>query len=345
MKRRQFSKQLSIGTFATMASTGLWGNTPAKKKHIKPKRLKKGDVIGLITPGSYIDDESLEKAVGNLESMGFQVKMGQHIRSERGFTAGTDAERLEDFHAMFTDNDVAGIWCARGGYGCTRLLPMIDYRLIRKHPKVLVGYSDITALHNAIFKETGLVSFHGPVGASEFTDYNRAHLEALLMHPESNHVIKMAPEDIDQTDDAFTPEIFHAGIAQGELVGGNLSLLAAMAGTSYLPDLKDKLLFIEDIGEKPYRLDRMLTQMRQATNLKQVAGVVLGVFADCQPDEDDRSLSLMETLRDRLGDLKVPTIYGFSFGHIKNQCTFPVGIPAKLDTLQQTVTVLEAGVS
>ncbi len=344
MKRRQFSKQLSIGTLATLASTGMWGNTPGKKKKIKPKRLKKGDVIGLITPGSYIGDEALEKAVSNLESMGFQVKMGQHIRSERGFTAGTDTERLTDLHAMFADEEVAGIWCARGGYGCTRLLPMIDYKLIQKNPKALIGYSDITALLNAIYLKTGLVGFHGPVGASDFTEYNKTQLEALLLHPQANHIIKMAPDDPTQTDEAFKPEIVHPGIAQGTLVGGNLSLLAAMAGTSYAPDLKGKLLFIEDIGEKPYRLDRMLTQMRQAHDLSQVAGIILGVFADCQPDEDDRSLSLMETLHDRLDDLNVPTIYGFSFGHIKDQCTFPVGITAKLDTLQKTVTLLEAAV-
>ncbi|GJM35652.1 MAG: putative murein peptide carboxypeptidase [Saprospiraceae bacterium] len=348
MKRRHFGKQLSIGALASLTGTGLWGShspQPSQHKLIKPKRLKKGDTIGLITPGSYIDDESLEKAISNMEEMGFLVKMGEHIRAERGFNAGTDKERLEDLHTMFADEEVAGIWCARGGYGCSRLLPMINYELIKKHPKALIGYSDITALLNAIQQETGLVGFHGPVAASTFTDYNRIHLDALLMNPRPIHQIDMMETEPDaEKHNSFTPEVIRDGVAEGALVGGNLSLLAAMIGTPYAIDVKDKILFVEEIGEKPYRIDRMLTQMRQAYDLNQTAGILLGVFEDCQPKEDDRSLSLMETLRDRLGDLKVPVLYGFSFGHIRNQCTLPVGIRARMNTAGGTVTLLEAGV-
>jgi len=177
MKRRQFSK---IVPSALLGGTFLANKTinGKKKKTIKPKRLKKGDTVGLITPGSYIDDEGLQKAVTNLEGLGFQVKLAKNIRAERGFIAGTDTQRLADLHSMFADKQVAGIWCARGGYGSGRLLPMLDYRLIKKNPKVVVGSSDITALLQGIYKETGLIGFHGPVGSSDFTEYSVDYMQA-----------------------------------------------------------------------------------------------------------------------------------------------------------------------
>lgn len=343
--RRTFTRRLGAGALALLAARRLGAVTEIKEKLIKPKALKKGDTIGLITPGSYIDDEGLEKAVKNLEDMGFHVKTGRHIRAERGFTAGTDAQRLDDLHRMFADDGVAGIWCARGGYGCSRLLPYIDYRLIRRHPKVLIGYSDITALLQAIHRETKLVCFHGPVAASEFTDYTRSQVSALLMDGAGPHTIELSEANGAEEEPAFQPTIIRGGKAAGPLFGGNLSLLAALAGTNYRLDATGKLLFIEDIGEKPYRIDRMLTQLRQSARLSAAAGIALGVFADCEPAPDDRSLSLRETLQDRLGDLGIPVAYGLSFGHIDNQCTLPVGIPAELDAGNHRLTILERAVS
>lgn len=346
MKRRTFSK---IVPSTVLGSTYLF-NTPElgrKKKCIKPKRLKKGDTIGLITPGSYITDEGLQKAVSNLEDLGFKVALSKNIRAEGGFTAGTDQERLADLHSMFSDKKIDGIWCARGGYGCGRLLPFIDYRLIKKNPKVLIGFSDITALLQAINKATGLVGFHGPVGSSDFTDYTKAHLINTLIEPKERLTIKIAEENeaLGKTKKVYESTVIKGGKATGQLIGGNLSLLAPLAGTKFQPDVKGKLVFIEEIGEAPYRIDRMLTQLRQSYPLRAAAGIILGVFNGCEAKEGSRSLSLLDTLKDRLGDLNIPVLYGASFGHISNNITLPIGIKATLDTNNKTITLLEKGVS
>lgn len=317
-----------------------------KQKTIKPQRLKKGDTIGLITPGSYIDDQGLQKAVTNIESLGFQVKLAENIRAERGFTAGTDAQRLSDLHDMFQDNQVAGIWCARGGYGCGRLLPNIDYKRIKKNPKVLIGFSDITALLQGIYKATGLVGFHGPVGSSDFTDYTKNYLTKVLMQPQDRLSINLSEDNkiLSETNKVYQTKTIRGGVATGQLVGGNLSLLAPLAGTKYQPNIKGKLLFIEEIGEAPYRIDRMLTQLRQSYSLKTAAGIILGVFRGCEKKGGSRSLSIMETLEDRLGDLGIPVFYGAAIGHIADNLTLPIGIKAQLDANNGIITLLEKGV-
>lgn len=336
MNRRTFQQKLALSIPLLIAPS-----FPEMPKRIFPTPLRKGDTIGLITPGSYISDEGLEKAMNNIQSLGFKVKVGKHIRASRGFNAGTDEERLNDLHAMFADDSVAAIWCARGGYGCSRLLPHINYKMISKHPKVLIGYSDVTALLNAIYEKTGLIGLHGPVGASELTNYTQSELLALASGNTRNYEIKISPSNLNEEAAVYHPRTIRSGVAEGILVGGNLSLLAAMAGTEYLPDFKNKIVFIEDIGEKPYRVDRMLTQLRQAAKLKEAAGILLGVFADCEADEDERSLTLWETVNDRTKDLGIPVLYGFSFGHISNQCTLPVGIKVRMDVEQQSLVILE----
>jgi len=345
MNRRKFSKILPG---ALLGTTYLSGQSTyrRRKKTIKPNRLKKGDTIGLITPGSYIGDEGLEKAVNNLEGFGFQVKLAKNIRAERGFIAGTDTERIADLHSMFGDKQVAGIWCARGGYGCGRLLPNINYKLLKKNPKVLIGFSDITALLQGIYKETGLVGFHGPVGSSDFTDYTKEYLTKVLIEPQDNLTITLSKEnkELAETDKVFQTATIRGGIATGKLIGGNLSLLAPLAGTKYQPNIKGKLLFIEEIGEAPYRLDRMLTQLRQSYRLKEAAGIILGVFRGCEMKAGSRSLSLMDTLKDRLGDLNIPVFYGVSIGHISNNMTLPIGVKARFNADTGEIILLEKGV-
>jgi muramoyltetrapeptide carboxypeptidase len=348
MQRRQFGKKIAAAVIAgSLINPGnVIANTSQSnfKKALKPNRLKKGDTIGFITPGSFISDEALEKAVTNVESLGFKVKLSKNIRAKRGYNAGTDLERLLDLHTMFTDDQVAGIWCARGGYGCTRLLPYIDYPLIKKHPKVLIGYSDVTALLNAIYIKTDMVGFHGPVGASEFTDFTKEHLLAMVVEGKSPHVIPISENNKANEDKAYQSRQIRYGKPTGRLVGGNLSLLASMVGTEWEPDYKDTLAFLEDVGEKPYRIDRMLTQLRQSNNFKEAAGILFGTFNDCEAPEGEDSLSLSETINDRMSDMKTPSIYGLSFGHIKDQITLPIGIKAELDTRLQTLTILEEAV-
>jgi muramoyltetrapeptide carboxypeptidase len=231
---------------------------------------------------------------------------------------------------MFADPGVKAVWCARGGYGCGRLLPLVDYKLIRRNPKILIGYSDITALAIAITKETGLATYHGPVGSADFTDFTLGHLRGAVMAGGAYSPVfrpEVTPEGSVYEAYTITP-----GRATGPLWGGNLSLLAAAVGTDFAPPIKGSLLFIEEIGEKPYRIDRMLTQLRQAWDLGGCAGVALGVFRGCEADEDDRSLTLRETLTERFGDLGVPVAYGFPIGHISDMCTLPLGVRGEMDT-------------
>lgn len=347
MRRRHFHRILGTGVAGAVLAPlacAAQRELPSSGDIVKPRRLSAGDTVALISPGSYAPDDAVQKAYLNLEGLGLKVKPGRHLRAQRGFTAGTDQQRLDDLHAAFADSDVKAVWCIRGGYGCTRLLPFIDYDLIRRNPKILIGYSDITALIQAIYIETGLVCFHGPVASATFTDYAKEHIVKVLMEAASSHIIAVSEKQKEKKEPEYQPVVMKPGRASGVLSGGNLSLLAAMAGTPYAFDFTEKLVFIEEVGERPYRLDRMLTTLLQASNLHKAAGVVLGVFTDCHPKKDELSLSLKETLEDRLGGLGIPVVYGLSFGHVSDNCTIPVGIPASLDASQRTIALLEPAV-
>ncbi len=275
-----------------------------------------------------------------MNMLGLHVKWAKNLNRAYGYLAGRDPQRLKDLHAMFRDPQVQAIWCIRGGYGTSRLLPFLDYELIRRNPKVLVGFSDITALLNAIRQRTGLVCFHGPVGSSEFSDYTLGQIRKILFQPAASQFIFPSTKE---PGDGTTRHAFpiRPGKAEGELVGGNLSLMAALCGTPFQPDVEGKIVFLEEVGEKPYRIDRMLTQLRQSLPLERTAGIMLGKFAGCAPEKGDMSLSLEETLYDRLRDLKIPVGYGFPFGHIRDQCTLPVGGRASIDAKRMTVEILE----
>lgn len=342
MKRRDFSKQLVIAGGGVGLSTFIPDSTQnIANPNIIPEALKKGDTVGIIAPASSFPPERIPKTEANMAALGLKVKWAKNLYAQNGYLAGKDKQRLKDIHKMFKDSDVKAIWCIRGGYGCSRLLPDLDYELIKENPKILIGYSDVTALLNAIHQRTGLVCFHGPVGSSTFSEYTLTCVRRMLFEPLDQQSISLSHEQHEKDEPGFETYVIRKGKASGRLVGGNLSLLSAMTGTQYQIDVKDRLLFIEDVGEKPYRIDRMLTQLRQALPLEEAAGIVLGVFADCQPGEKDRSLSLQEALEDRLHDLKIPVSYGFSFGHITDQCTFPIGIEARMDTKRQLVEILE----
>ncbi len=347
MKRRDLLKALALIPFVGSFAFGKESkNSQKSKKLIKPKRLIKGDTVGLIAPSSGLSPEEFDKAVQNISDLGFNPKIGKYARVRNGFLAGTDKERLEDLHWAFTDSSIKAVWCARGGYGASRILPAIDYNLIRKNPKIFVGYSDITAPHQAIFQNTGLVTFHGPGGSSNYSDYTKNHVLNLLMNPSATYKIELSEYNKTQTSNLFKTEVIADGKATGELIGGNLSLVSALAGTPFaLKNLKGKILFLEDVNEQPYRIDRMLTQIRQSVNLHQLSGIALGIFEGCNPRNPATSQSLIEVLKDRLGDLDIPVIYGLSFGHIRDQFTLPLGIKAELDTENALLTFLETAVS
>ncbi len=311
---------------------------------IVPRRLKKGATIGLITPAGVISPEKLIKTKNLLDRLGYKSYHTENVLSKWGYLAGRDKEKLDDLHLMFKNDEVDAIMCVRGGYGTMRLLPDIDYDLIRKNPKILIGYSDITALIQAIHKKTGLVGFHGVVGTSAFTEYTIQNFFDILTEPKESKIISSFPPRPNSVD-AYLPYVLNKGKAEGKLIGGNLALLASLMGTPYEPDFENKIVFIEDIDEAPYRIDRMLTQLLLSGKLQKAAGIVLGVFNACDLDREnlssENSLSLKEVIKDRLSNLSIPIIYGFSFGHIQNQAIFPIGINAEIDTDSFTIRLLE----
>ena len=348
MERRNFIKNLGFAgaSLPLMSFSETNNNKETEQELIKPKALREGDTIGLITPGSFIEDEDLEKAIGNIKSLGFKVKLSKNIRKQRGYTAGTREERIDDLHTMFSDSDVDGVWCARGGYGCTGLLPLIDFDLIKNNPKVFIGYSDITVLHLAIFKKTGLVTFHGPVASSTFSEYSTKYFKELLMSTEIPPKVYPSEYNDEKGEENifFKPKIISKGEAEGKLIGGNLSLISAMAGTEWSINYEDKLLFIEDIGEAPYRIDRMLIQIDQNQSLNKASGIILGVFEDCEKPEDEPSLELAQMFDDNMQGVSKPVSYGFSIGHIRDQFTLPMGIKAKMNAEERTIEFLESAV-
>lgn len=361
MNRRKFGKWaaslLAGGALGGLADARvLKRRTASLRPVIKPRALKRGDLVGLIAPGGVMDDAVFQRGLRNLESYGFKVKVGENIRAARGGYAGTVAQRVADLHAMFRDKEVKAIWAARGGAGCTALLPSIDYELIRKHPKILVGYSDITALHLAIHRRTGLVTFHGPVAPSRPTDYTVTQMQAVLMSPRQQIEINMSIENERKAEATpaqteFQLRTLREGVAEGRLLGGNLSVLSALVGTPYAAQIENCLLFLEDVGEAPYRIDRMLTQLQQSVGnrgerdgLKHAAGIMLGVFSRSRSPDNEPSLTLNEVLDDHFSALPIPAVRGFSFGHIADQFTMPIGIRARLDTASRTLTLLEAAV-
>jgi muramoyltetrapeptide carboxypeptidase len=326
---------------AHMRLRGATPNAPL----VKPRVLKRGDVVGLIAPSGFMDDDALETKTKNLESLGFRVKHAKNIRAVRGNTGGSISERVDDIHDMFTDRDVSAIWPARGGSGASQLLPHLDYGLIRRNAKALIGFSDITALLIAITQLSRIVTFHGPVAFATVRDYSVTQFEAVLMNPRPETTIFMSADNEarGEKEPEFRLRTIHPGIATGRLMGGNLSVLSAMVGTPFEAQLKNAILFLEDVGESPYRIDRMLTQIRQSQNLHEIAGAMLGNFRQRRRDEDDK-LGLEMALNDTFASLDVPAVTGFSIGHIPNQFTIPVGIRARLDTEARTLTLLESAV-
>ncbi len=337
MKRRTFNELVVKGSLIPFIP--VENETMIKKK----VPLKKGDTIGLITPSGRIDQSRIDKAKKNLEAIGFKVKYSQNVLAQKGYLAGEDKTRLNEIHAMYADPEVKGIWCIRGGYGATRILDHLDFNLIKKNPKPLLGYSDITALLNSIHQKTNSPCFHAPVASSNFSPYTKNNLAPIfgIKRPIEIEQAKENTETAVSNSD-FESYLITSGRVEGKLCGGNLSLLAALMGTKHEVDTRNKIVFIEDIGEAPYRIDRMLTQLIAAGFFNKVKGIVLGVFLGCDKEKEN-TLSLKEVILDRIKPLGIPAVYGFSFGHIDHQCTFPIGANAIFDANNFKLTLTEDG--
>ena len=309
---------------------------------VKPKRLKSGDTIGLISPSSSPDDLiQVENSVKYLEKSGYRVEVGKNVGKYIGFLAGTDEERLEDLHNMFRNKNVKAVLCIRGGYGATRLLDKIDYKLISQNPKIFVGYSDIDALQMAFYTKCSLITFAGPMPAIDFgEDISQFTEEAFWRILTSN---KKVGRLHNPNDEKFF--ILNKGRAMGRILGGNLSIVNSLIGTEYLPKLKDSILLLEEINEAPYRIDRMLNQLRILKIFKSVKGIILGDFVKCvEYDVDKKTLSLNEVIVDYFEKLKIPVIYNFRHGHLKDKITVPLGIRATLNSTKGFVDINENAV-
>ncbi|MEW6320887.1 MAG: LD-carboxypeptidase [Acidobacteriota bacterium] len=315
---------------------------------VKPPRLRPGETVGLVNPaGITFDPIALDIVRESMEALGLRVRVGARVLQRHGYFAGRDEERAADLNAMFADPDIRGIVCVRGGWGCARILPMVDYAAIRRQPKVFLGYSDITALHLAIHARTGLVTFHGPVGMSQWNRFNVGWIRRLLFDAEA---VTLENERTFDPDDSLVQtehrtRIITPGTARGRLIGGNLTVLTAMLGSDYVPDWKGRILFLEDVSEAPYRIDRMLTQMRLNGILRQAAAVVFGTCSECDPGPGFASFTLDDIYVDHLRPLGVPAWHGAMIGHVEKQFTVPIGIEAEVDAAKGTIRLLEPAVS
>lgn len=303
---------------------------------VRPRGLNKGDTVGIIAPASPPNQEQLQNAMTFFDELGLQVKFGKYVHEINGYLAGRDQERVEDLHAMFADPEVKAIFCACGGYGTPRIASHIDYELIRNNPKIFWGYSDITFLHNSIYQETGLVTFHGPMPASDIGKLDCHHDSK-----ERFHQLFAAQPFL--YDEKIAPiEVLVEGKAEGDIVGGNLTLLVSTLGTKFEIDTKNKILLIEDVNEEPRQVDRYLNQLFMAGKLTDAAAILFGDFANCVP-ERELSLSLEEVLDQYAKLAGRPTLKGLRIGHCNPHYSIPLGVKAVVDTNHKTV-IIEQGI-
>ncbi len=311
---------------------------------LKPRALKPGDTVGLVAPASYTFDLwRLDDAAARVRAIGLEPKFGKNVRGRRGFLAGTDEERVADLHDMFADRSVSAIFSLQGGYGTPRLLDRLDYDLIRRNPKILLGFSDITGLHLAISRKSGLVTFHGPNMLGSLPPRTLESLKKALFVAEPIGEVTN-PEEADPLNVEFPLRTVAPGVARGRMTGGNLTLITHTMGTPYEIETKDRILLLEDTGEAPYRIDRMLVQLRLAGKLQSAAGIVFGTCTDCAPSRSsfEISLSLSDVLQELLGSLGKPVLAGILFGHTKEKAIIPIGVEAELDAGAKKLTIVEA---
>ena len=322
---------------------GLAGPTLAADDLIKPARLRRGDTVALVSPATAAaETQPIEIMQEALETFGFEVLLGENFYARRGYFAGDDAARAADINGFFANPDVRMIF-ARGGWGSARVLPLLDYELIRNNPKVLLGYSDATALLTAVHQRTGLVTFHGP---SPLDSFSADYFQRIIVDGRAvsmDNPVGVDEDRLVQTEHRL--QTIRGGNARGHILGGNLTVLTAIMGSDYLPSFDGAILFLEDIGEAVYRVDRMLTQLALAGVLGDIAGFVFGRCTDCGPGPGYGSLTLEQVLADHIEPLGIPAFSGSMIGHIDQQFTIPLGIDVEIDADRGSIRMLEPGVT
>ncbi len=315
-------------------------------KSILPPRLRPGARIALVAPsGPLLERDDRTRAMELCRAMDYEPVLYPNTGKAYGYLAGRDDERIGDLNAALGSADVDAVWCIRGGNGMNRIVQRVDFAAFARSPKPVIGFSDISVLLLALWQRTGVVTFHGPIARTPMPNFQRWHFDRILTAVSAaGRLGRPAPPS-----DVLVPEsgriiTISPGTARGPLVGGNLTLVQALVGTPYFPSLDGAILFLEDVGEAVYRIDRMLAHLKLAGKLDKVAGVMLGRFTELSRGGDGGALGLDEVLQTHLGDLGVPVAAGFPFGHIDDQWTLPVGIPAELDATAGELTILEPAV-
>ena len=348
MNRRTFllasAAPLLVAETFTRPAAGAALQQPAS---IKPPRLRPGDTVGLVAPASATFQQvELDIARESLEALGLKVKSGRHIMDRHGSLGGQDSDRAADINRFFADDSVKAVLPTRGGWGTSRLLPLLDYDVIRRNPKILMGYSDITALLNGIHARTGLVTFHGPNAGGRWDEYSVGLVKRVLFDSEA--VMFDNPKGTNDRNVLTQIEnrirTISPGKATGRLLGGNLTVLTAILGSPYVPDFTGAILFLEDVGEDWYRVDRMMTSLKLAGILGKVRGVIFGTCSECGPGEGFASFTPEEIFADHLAPLGVPAWQGAMIGHAQPQWTLPVGAMVTIDATLGTVTMTEGAV-
>jgi muramoyltetrapeptide carboxypeptidase len=307
---------------------------------LKPKRLVPGDTLAIVSPASpSLTTVHQEQGIEALERLGYRVVTAKHTNDRHLLFAGNEKDRARDINTAFKNESVKAIICTRGGCGTSQVLPHIDFSSIAKNPKIFIGYSDITALQIAILNATGLVTFYGPMMATDFgkglTRFKSRNFFKILTETQKTIELRNPPSKKMLT--------LYPGIAKGQLAGGCLSVVVASLGTRYEIDTKDKILFFEDIDEQPHRIDRYLTQLIQAGKLQQANGIIFGTFTKCEYLSRDNyfkfGVTLLDLIKERIAPLGIPAIYGLQFGHVTNKLTIPFGGYATLDATNCRVNV------
>ena len=350
MQRRKFIRNIGIGGLLLPLDPASISNPENHKFEtdtLRPQALQEGDTIGIVSPASAIfESEPYEIARESFEAMGLKVKFGKNTRNRYGHLAGTDQERAEEFNDMFRDDTIKAVIALRGGSGAARILDKLDYDAIRKNPKIFIGYSDITALHLAIFEKTGLVTFHGPVAVSTWNSFSTDYLKRLLFEKEAikyeNPVDK--GDELVQTKNRI--RVINEGKVRGKLLGGNLSVLTGIMGSEFFPgDWKGKILYLEDVGEKIYAVDRMMSQLYLAGIFKEISGFVFGKCTECDPGGSGYgSLTMEEVIDHYIKPLNIPAYSGAMIGHINDNITIPNGIEAEMNAGKGTIELLNPAV-
>lgn len=348
MTRRSFLRTASVAALAgaTTPLRTLGAQLPASARPVRPRRLSRGDTVALVGPASATFLRmDLEIARESLEALGLNVLIGPHLQDRHGYLAGSDPDRAADINQLFADTAVRAVLPIRGGWGSSRLLPYLDYDAIRRNPKIIVGYSDITALLLAIYTRANLVTFHGPNGMGSWDGFSVEYFRRVLFDAEAVTFVNAASKKDTLAQTEYRVQTITPGVARGRLLGGNLSVLAALLGSSYLPSFDGAILFLEDIKEDIYRVDRMMTSLKLAGVLEKIRGFVFGTCEECEPGEGYGSLTIEEVFDDHVNPLGVPAWRGAMIGHRMPQFTLPVGGEVEIDATKGTIRMVEPAVT